>query len=201
MEMGLLVDFRKENVVDFLLLFSNKGEQVYTALKKLLSNIDLSFKKDTKTKISWTMNCEATINQIIRNYLNKNKKEQIVLRQILLKMDAINLLLKYLYSIQRKAKIKKIDIYEDFFEAPFVKQYLDRHGLDFPTKDVRCRRIPFLFNILESLGIINQTSNEIEILSFVIEKEVLRLNDISQLKELYGSDFLTENYYLSIEEI
>lgn len=200
MEMGLLVDFRKENTDNFSLLLSNKGEQVYNALKKLFSSIDFSFKKDTKTKISWTMNCEATINQTIKNYLDKNKKEQITLRQVLLKMDAVNLLLKYLYSVQRKVKIRKTDIYEDFFEAPFVKQYLDRHGLEYPTKEVRCRRIPFLFNILESLGIINQTSSEIEVLLFVSEKETLKSTDISQLKELYGSDFLTEKYYLPIEE-
>jgi superfamily II DNA or RNA helicase len=200
MEMGLLVDFRKENMDNFSLLLSSKGEQVYNALKKLFSSIDFSFKTDTKTKISWTMNCEVTINQTIKNYLNKNKKEQIVLRQVLLKMDAVNLLLKYLYSVQRKAKIKKADIYENFFKAPFVKQYLDRHGLEYPTKEVRCRRIPFLFNILESLGIINQTSSEVEVLLFVLDREILKSNDISRLKELYGSDFLTEKYYLPIEE-
>jgi superfamily II DNA or RNA helicase len=200
MEMGLLVDFRKENTDDFSLLLSNKGKQVYSALKKLLSSLDFSFKTDTKTKISWTMNCEATINQTIRKYLDKKKEEQIILKQVLLRMDAVNLLLKYLYSIQRKIKIKKADIYEDFFEAPFVKQYLDRYGLEQPTKEVRCRRIPFLFNILESLGIISQTSDEIEVLLFVIEKEILKSNEISQLKELYGSDFLTGKYYLPIEE-
>ena len=59
--------------------------------------------------------------------------------------------------------IKKSDIYEDFFNAPFVKQYLDRHGLENPTADVRCRRVPFLFNILEALGIINQSTSEIPI--------------------------------------
>ena len=105
-----------------------------------------------------------------------------------------------------------------------VKQYLDRHGLENPTADVRCRRVPFLFNILEASGIINQTAREIEVLTFVPSKEVMQLNDketentiherirlvtskkalppneVSQLKELYGTDFLTKKYYLSISK-
>jgi len=222
MEMGLLVDFRKETDDTFSLIFTNKGEQVYNALKPLLLNIDFSFRTEGKTDISWTMVCESTINQKIKEYLNQYPATQSIVRNILLEMDAVNLLLKYLYAVQRKANIKKTDIYNDFFNAPFVKQYLDRLGLENPTEDVRCRRIPFLFNILEALGIINQATSGIEILAFVPAKEVMRLDDketediifertrkltngialepdeVSQLKELYGTDFLTKQYYLPI---
>jgi superfamily II DNA or RNA helicase len=224
MEMGLLVDFRKEIDDTFSILFTNKGEQVYSAIKSLLPNIDFSFRTDGKTDISWTMSCESTINQTVKEYLNQHPREQAIVRNFLLEMDAVNLLLRYLYAIQRRINIKKTDIYNDFFNVPFVKQYLDRHGLENPTADVRCRRIPFLFNILEALGIINQTTREIEILTFVPAKEVMRLNDketediiferiqkiinakaleldeVSQLKELYGTDFLTEQYYLPISK-
>ena len=222
MEMGLLVDFRKETDDTFSLLFTNKGEQVYNALKSLFPGIIFSFRTDGKTDISWTMVCEPTINQTIKKYLNQRPTEQSIVRNVMLEMDAVNLLLKYLYTVQRKTNIKKTEIYDDFFNAPFVKQYLDRYGLENPTKDVRCRRVPFLFNILEALGIINQTAREIELLNFVPAKEVMRLNgketediiferirkltsgialdsnEVSQLKELYGTDFLTEQYYLPI---
>jgi len=224
MEMGLLVDFRKETNDNFILLLTNKGEQVYDAFKNLFSSIDFSFSTTGKTDISWTMVCESTINQTIKDYLNQHSKEQAIVREVLLEMDVVNLLLKYLYTIQRKTSIRKTDVYEDFFNAPFVKQYLDRHGLENPTAEVRCRRIPFLFNILEALGILNQTTSEIEVLAFVPAKEVMQLddketediinerirlftskgtlpvNEISQLKELYGTDFLTENYYLPINK-
>ena len=224
MEMGLLVDFRKETDDIFSLIFTNNGEQVYNALKSLLPSIDFSFRTDGKTDISWTMVCEPTINQTIKEYLNQRIKEKATVRNILLEMDAVNLLLKYLYATHRKTNIKKTDIYDDFFNVPFVKQYLDRHGLKNPTAEVRCRRVPFLFNILEALGIINQTTGEIEVLTFIPAKEVMRLNDketediikerirlfttkkelpineISQLRELYGAGFLTKKYYLPISK-
>lgn len=191
---------------------------------------NLGFSTTGKTNISWTMSCESTINQVMKNYLSSQPEKQKIVRKVLLEMDAVNLLLRYLYAIQRKREITKTEIYNDFFEAPFVKQYLDRHGLDNPTADVRCRRIPFLLNILEALGIINQTSRKIEVLSFIPSKEVMKLDDkesidvineriynlqnytktgeivfeidvISQLKELYGANFLTQEYYLPISEI
>lgn len=224
MEMGLLVDYRKTTDDSFSLIFTNKGEQIYNALKDLLPTIDFSFKTGGKAEISWEMNCESTINQNIRNYLKQNQNTQIIVRDILLEMDAVNLLLKYLYSIQRKTVILKSDIYDDFFEAPFVKQYLDRQGIEPASKEGTRHRIPFLFNILETLDIIDQRTREIELLSFVPAKEVMRLNDketediiferiqkitnakaleldeVSQLKELYGTDFLTEQYYLPISK-
>ncbi|GHT02413.1 hypothetical protein AGMMS49525_05880 [Bacteroidia bacterium] len=225
MEMGLLVDFRKDTATDFSLVFTEKGQQVYIALKPLFSTIDLSFKESDNNEISWAMVCESTINQTIKTYLSEHKEAQNTVRHVLLEMDAVNLLLKYLYAIQRKINITKNDIYNDFFNAPFVKQYLDRHGLENPTEEVRKRRVPFLLNILEALGIINQTNSEIEVLTFVPSKGVLRLedketediinerfrlltsnspsldtNEVSQLKELYGAYFLTDKYYLPINK-
>lgn len=226
MEMGLLVDFRKEIPEQFSLIFTNNGQHVYQALKPLLSELDLSFNETGKTDISWTMKCENSINQSVKDFLRENSSAQTIVRNVLLEMDAVNLLLRYLYAIQRKGKIKKTDIYDDFFEAPFVKQYLDMHGLDIPPADVRCRRIPFLFNILDALGIIKQENSEIEVVSFVPSIGVMRLEDkedeelikerirlllkdssalpsdeVSQLKELYGSQFLTAEYYLAISNI
>lgn len=177
MEMGLLVDFRQQALQeDFKLAFTGDGLKVYNTLQPLLNNIDLSFSADEDGDYSWSMNCESTVNKDIRNFISQNPASLNLIRSVILEMDAVNLLLKYLYSIQRKARISKADIYNDFFEAPFVKAYLDRHGLDNPTHDVRIRRIPFLFNILEALGIINQSSREIEILSFIAAKELLRFD-------------------------
>lgn len=226
MEMGLLIDFRRENPEEFLLTFTQDGENVYKALTPLLSSIDLSFKSGGKTEISWDMHCAGTINETIKSFLKKNSNARKVLRQVLLRMDAVNLLLRYLYSIQRKAVIKKSEIYNDFFNAPFVKQYLDRHGLENPTDEVICRRVPFLFNILEAMNIINQDQSNITLLTFVPSIGVVRFDerepldavakrcqgiacspdalsdeDLVRLRELFGLQFLTKEYFLPIEEV
>ncbi len=231
MELKLLVDYRSEALSDsFKLALSNDGHEVFSALSHLLSDIDFSFKSDGKTALSWSMSCESTINSTIKSYLEDNPNAKKTVRKIFLQMDAASLLLKYLYSIQRKTTIRKSEIYNDFFEAPFVRQYLDRHGLEQPTEEVRKRRVPFLINILDALGIISQSASEITVQSFVPAKEVMRFttkehddvileridklksfkssgeikfeaDEISILKETYGSNFLTATYYLQIGEI
>lgn len=252
MELGLIIDFRQEGFEqDFKIVLTKSGQEIYNTLRPILNTMDLSFKEEGKAEISWSMNCEGTINETIKNYLNENPVAKKLLRKNFLKMDGVNLLLKYLYSVQRKATMTKAEIYADFFEAPFVKSYLERHGLENPTDSVIVRRVPFLFNILDSLGIINQGRSNIHVLSFVPAKAVIKLNskdsdndiddrisriiefdkklsseistnaaepkstyniaklqeqyftadEVSILKETYGKDFLTENYYLQIEEI
>jgi len=256
MELGLIIDFRHEGLEqDFKIVFTKSGLEIYNILKPLLETLDLSFKEEGKAEISWSMNCEGTINETIKNYLNENTNAKKLLRKVFLKMDAVNMLLKYLYSIQRKVTITKAEVYADFFESPFVKSYLERHGLENPTESVIVRRVPFLFNILESLGIINQGRSNIQVLAFVPAREILKLSskendaeidnrisrimafnkllaskqtgeltgiatesmtiynvndlqeqyfsadEISLLKETFGKDFLTESYYLQIEEL
>lgn len=228
MEMGLLVDYRQQAVQeDFTLAFTAAGQKVYNALKGLIDQIDLSFTANEEGEYSWSMNIESTVNSRIREYLEKDSNLLNLVREVLLTMDAVNLLLKYLYAIQRKKEIRKSDIYNDFFEAPFVKHYMDRHGLESPTEEVRRRRVPFLINILDALGIIKQTSSYITVEEFVPSEEVLRfdpsekddiINDrisklnlfretkevqfspdeISILKETFGPEFLTDDYYLTI---
>jgi hypothetical protein len=256
MELGLIIDFRQEALEqDFKIVLTKSGQDIYDILQPMLKTLDLTFNEDGKAEISWSMNCENTINETIKNYLNVNTTAKKLLRSVFLKMDAVNMLLKYLYSIQRKVTITKAEVYADFFEAPFVKSYLERYGLESPTENVIVRRVPFLFNILESLGIINQGRSNIQVLAFIPAREVIKLNskenddeidsriskivdfnralyktlteeqkgiaaepkpiykidklqekyfsadELSLLKESFGRDFLTENYYLQIEEI
>jgi superfamily II DNA or RNA helicase len=231
MEMGILIDFREAALEqDFELAFTGDGQEIYTVLRPIIDAIDLSFKADEDGDYSWSMICEGTVNSTIREFLNRDINARTILRKVFLQMDAVSLLLKYLYSIQRKAVVRKSEIYGDFFEAPFVRAYLDRHGLEIPTGEVIKRRVPFLFNILDALGIINQATSEITVVSFVPAVEVIRFDpaekddviierinklkvfaesghnafmddEISQLKEAFGADFLSGNYYLPIQQI
>jgi superfamily II DNA or RNA helicase len=231
MELKLIVDYRNEALSEnFCLSLTNEGKKLFDALKPFLQKVDFTFKTNGKTSMSWSMNCESSINSSLNQYIQSNSNARKVSRNVFLEMDAVSLLLKYLYSLYGKSVHKKAEIYSDFFEAPFVKQYLDRHGLENPTEEVRRRRVPFLLNILEALGIINQSTSEIEVLRFVPAKKVIQLasseqddvlekriktiqeftetgnisfenNELSMLKEAFGAKFLTKEYYLPIGEL
>jgi len=248
MELGLVLDFRSASVDDdFELGLTSEGRELFKHLEPMLSTVDLSFSIDSKAERSWRMNCEITINQTINRYIIDKPASRRKIRETFLGMDAASLLLKYLYSIQRVKEIDKADIYQDFFQAPFVRTYLDKYGLDSPTENVIVRRVPFLFNILESLGIIVQERSSIRVLAFIPSRNIVRLSlnetneelndrvdrimafsieqkriigtgnavaedshleekyfsdqEVSQLKELLGEDFLTNSYYLDIQEV
>jgi len=229
MEMGLLTDFREQALnTDFQLSLTTKGQRVYEILKPLLKAEDLGF--DPGDVFSWAMPIESTVNSKIWTLIQANQEGRAHLRSILLEMDAVGLLLRYLYTIQRKAEVLKSSIYDDFFQAPFVKDYLDRHGLEVPTRDVIIRRIPFLLNILSALGIISQSSSAIQIQGFIPSDGVIRLaqqespqmlqsrrekllhfaqtgeiileeEELSQVRENFGRDFLRPEYFLKIENL
>ncbi len=228
MEMGLLLDFRSSALSEsFDLILSKNGLELYKLLKPLLESLDLSFNTSGKTgELSWKMNVESTINKKVTQFLDKDSELKDKVRSLFLEMDALALFLKYLYKNHDKVTFIKSEVYNDFFEAPFVKSYLDRNGIDKPTDEVAKRRVPLLLNLLDALGIIRQGRSEIELLGFYPSPRLFEFvkdendNPISEqvtdkvkkyfnaeedetsdtekslLKEEYGKYFLTKDYYI-----
>ncbi len=83
-------------------------------------------------------------------------------------------MLNYIYQIERKQDIAKSDIYKGFFEAPFVRAFCDQNGIETATEEGAKHRCPFLLNILETLGIIEQTRTNIMVNYFVISKHTIK---------------------------
>jgi len=132
---------------------------------------------------------------------------------------------KDFFQICRKEKISRSEIYETFFQAPFVKRYCDQEGIDEATLEASRRRCPFLLNILDACGIISQDRDSISVLRFVLmpallkpygreerektmqrfrkivsawpnKENLLENEDLSIVKELFGRSFLTDDFYL-----
>ena len=154
----------------------------------------------------------------------KNKKNTI--RSIFLEMNAIRLMLNYLYRVERKKIISKADIYKGFFNSQEVARYCDQNGIEIATEEGAKHRCPFLLNVLEAIGILENRRNEVELKTFLISpklliskhkepdtllkirfeaikkyylKNVIDLpeNELSILKELFGKEFLTSKYFLN----
>jgi len=229
MELGLILDDRE--LEEFKLEFTPKGKKFAELLNPLLNRLDLTFKDKDGDIPSWEMNLST---QHFNNQFFDFIKDKPIIRQFVentfLNMHAVNLMLNYLYRIERKATINKSDIYESFFKAPFVKIYCDQNGIEVATDEGAKHRCPYLLNILESIGIITQSRNDITIQRFIASKQTLQLKsketeielekriekfatfaqskkidfseeEISMLKENFGKEFLTNKYFLTNFEI
>ncbi len=227
MEMGLIADDRNlGHDENYELKLTPEGENLYYVLKPILQKLDFSFSPSEDKIPSWDMNTEPQeFNIAIWNYIkNKDEKRNFV-QKLLLKTHAVAQMLNYLYRIERKKNIDKSEIYEGFFNAPFVKQYCDQVGIDIATEEGSKHRCPFLLNILEAIGVVSQSRSNVLVNYLLLSKETMELKpkesdgeletriknvayilssknaqltdeEISMLKENYGADFLTPKYYL-----
>ena len=145
-------------------------------------------------------------------------------------MPAVQQMLAFLYHIERKATTTRSRIYENFFKAPFVRQYCDREGIPEPTLEASRRRCPFLLNILDACGIIDAGHTDVTIRSLVLspyivqshvtenakmaikrldelqaawpdKAEALEPAELSILRELFGPSFLTRDYHLTTLQV
>ncbi len=215
----------------YILELTPEGRELYTLLKPLLSKINLSFSKDEGGIPSWNMQLNANeFDILIWNFVKGDKKRKEFVQKLFLNTHAVSQMLNYLYRIERKKVIQKSSIYSGFFNAPFVKMYCDQNGIDIATEEGAKHRCPFLINVLESIGILTQNRSEVVLQEFLICKQTMkltlkesegdivnRIKDISGiikqkikklsseeeslLKEAYGKDFLTNNYFLKNYEI
>ena len=140
-------------------------------------------------------------------------------------MRAVQQMLAFLYHIVRKSSVPKNVIYEQFFQAPFVRRFCEQEGIEEATIEAAKRRCPFLLNILSSLGLIRSERSDVEILKLMLIPEIVRADvreprtvtdtriravrsawpqgenqlqgvDLSILRELFGASFLTSSYHL-----
>lgn len=225
MELGILVDDRTipatENKMPEL---TPIGLELRTALSPFLENVDLSFPLDEEGIPSSRMaNDEAFYNNLIREASNESAAHKKIIRQVFLGMHAVQQMLAFLYQIKRSVVISKGEIYEGFFEAPFVKRFCDQEGIEEATLEASKRRCPFLLNILDASGVISNERSSITINKFMlvpaivkpynreepaktkarfeavkqawpVSENLMESDDLSIVRELFGSTFLTSRY-------
>ena len=221
MELGLLVDFRSDPSAGVKIILTPDGLNLYNVLRPLLNEIDMTFKEGGKAEISWAMNNEGTINETLGSFLNDNPAAKALMSELFLRADAISLLLRYLYGVAKISKLSKNKVYTEFFSCPFVSRYCEIKGIEVPTEEGARHRIPFLFNILETFDIIEQGRSDITVKYFfptydlikfeetedqsIVEQRITDLmegtlsdEDMSMLRESFGAEFGSKDYYLPI---
>jgi hypothetical protein len=173
---------------------------------------------------------EGAYNDAIRDHLRANGAAREAAHRVFLKMHAVGQMLAFLYHVIRAPEVERGTIYEQFFQAPFVKQFCDQEGIDEATPKAARRRCPFLLNILAACDVIDAGRGRVRVRKLMLlpplvkpyrreeaettaarwravgdalpaSPERLSDEDLSIVRELFGGAFLTSDYYLTDFEL
>ena len=227
MELKILTDDRHYAAdQDYTLELTPLGRELYEALTPLFGIVNLDFPRGNDGIPLTTMEDESSINEALRSLIQNDTNAGSVVGRVFLQMHAVQQMLAYLYHIEQKTIIPRNQVYEHFFQAPFVKQYCDQEGIAETTLEASRRRCPFLLNILNACDIIDFEKTNITVRSLVLSdflvkpyhgeeagkaasrlkalqagwpnnSDTLDSEDLSILRELFGPKFLTPDYHLS----
>lgn len=225
MELGILGDDRRAPPGDlFIPELTPLGRELRAALEPSLQGADLSFpvEEDGIPSSSMTEN-EEFYNNLVRTRVNADLAAARVIRRTILGMHAVGQMLAFLYHVARCQTVARSVIYEGFFQAPFVKHFMDQEGIEEATPEASRRRCPFLLNLLAALGVVETERQNIRVRDLVLtadlvrpyareaqeisarrlratrdawpdKAEALSSEDLSIVRELFGADFLTPRY-------
>lgn len=221
MELGILYDDRNPDETVDADTFKNltpSGKVLYKILSDHATDNDFyAFSTSGKKEISWSMiHDEAYFNSFIRN-LEDSEKEK--LSSIFLQMDAAKHMLIYLFHENKNiTHFVKNQVYQNYFTAPYIKEYFEINGIEVPSLEGAKRRIPFILNILDAFGIISLSRSDFNIqrlplLDFLFETESYGAAEnisavqayysdgilpgkeqLTELKLKFGSAFLSPSY-------
>lgn len=227
MELGVLPDDRNYASGELNPLeLTPKGRELYEAFSPLLNRMDLDFSIDPDGVPSTRMHDnEETYNQAIREHIRANSASRDIAYRVFLKMHAVQQMLAFLYHVIRSREVARSTIYDQFFQAPFVKQYCDQEGIDEATPEASRRRCPFLLNVLAACDVIDTERSRITVKKLMLLPSLVKPNqredaeatrarmqsliaawpdstgeindeDMSIIRELFGATMLTSDYYL-----
>lgn len=226
MEIGFLFDDRnpeEEAIDDTFKNLTPDGKILYDILCKYVKDSDFyDFSINGKTEISWQMtHNEAYFNNFIKS-LPLNEQEKLA--KIFMNMDAVKHVLVYLLHENKNiTHFNKQEVYKNFFSSPYVQEYFDINGISIPTEEGAKHRLPFILNILAAFNIISYSgrsnfdicrlplaeilfdtpsySAEVNINAtkeYFASGTIPEKNQIIELRTLFGADFMTPSYNLSL---
>jgi hypothetical protein len=232
MELGILPDDRNfAEGETYPLELTPLGKELYNSFRPLLDRLNLDFPREADGIPSTRMHDnEEAYNNAIRDHIRNNTAAREVAYRVFLKMHAVGQMLAFLYHVIRAPEVERSTIYDQFFQAPFVKQFCDQEGIDEATPEASRRRCPFLLNILAACGVIDTERSRIRVRKLMLfsslvkpyqreEAEItetrlqavrnalpaspehLSDEDLSIVRELFGGTFLTSDYFLTEFEI
>ena len=187
MELGILEDARK--IKSNNLVLTNTGKDLVDEFKPLLQKININL----TDPLSWRMQKnESYFNNEIAKFLDNNSNAKKLWLSILLNFDAFEQLLHVFYRELQTEIISKNNLYENFFQSPYVLSFIESNGIEIPSLEGSRRRVPFLNNLSESIGILEIKRSELVLNKFAVYKKLLILSGNETKQELLKRKELAE---------
>ena len=221
MELGILEDARK--IKSNNLVLTNTGKDLVDEFKPLLQKININL----TDPLSWRMQKnESYFNNEIAKFLDNNSNAKKLWLSILLNFDAFEQLLHVFYRELQTEIISKNNLYENFFQSPYVLSFIESNGIEIPSLEGSRRRVPFLNNLAESIVILEIKRSELVLNNFAVYKKLLILSgnetkqellkrkelaevpqsfniseELENMKELFGPKFGTDNFLFTKDDV
>ena len=203
------------------------GHEVRGALLPVLQQLDLTLPADEEgVPTSRMQEADSVYNAAVRARISADSAEASVIRGAILGMPAVRQMLAFLYHVARGETVARGFIYENFFQAPFVRRFMEQEGIEEATPEASKRRCPFLLNLLDALGVIESRRADIMVRQLVVTPDLVRphadedkalsrnraqamvaawpdrpetlsAEDLSVLRELFGAELFTASYPLA----
>jgi superfamily II DNA or RNA helicase/DNA modification methylase len=176
MELGILEDDRRAPAEgEFIHSLTPLGRELLETLQPFLSAYDLRFPREEEgIPTSRMADDESTYNGIIRTAIVESPTAREAIYRVFLGMHAVQQMLAFLYHVCRAIEIPRGQIYAEFFQAPFVKQFCDQEGIEEATFEASKRRCPFLLNILDACGLVRAERSSITVLKLALLPALVR---------------------------
>ena len=165
MELGLVSDIRlSDDPEHFEIEITSEGERLYSLLKPYLDQGDLIFERQDDGLYSSTMPLAAAkYNKILLDACASSEEVKVAYLNVLENMPAVAQMRSFLVSAARNGVVSKAHVYKEFFKYPEVLDFCDLVGIDPASEEGAKHRCPFILNILESTGYIEQGRSSVEL--------------------------------------
>jgi PLD-like domain len=215
-----------EDVADYEPTLTEDGQRLWSLLEPYLDPRDLVIEAEGDDELSSRMPKGVSFYiEAIRLAHAESDELRELLFSIILNTPAVTQLLQLLYHQERARVVSKARVYETYFDSAPVRAFCDEMGIEPATHEGSRHRCPFLINLLDACAVVTQSQSYVTVEKLALAPVLLirehgdydrvaelrfaaitsawpnkspRLSadDLVELRELFGDDFLTERYYL-----
>ena len=160
MEIGVITDIRYvDDSTAFSPALTDRGRLMWQLLRPYVDVRELRMSGGLEPS-SILPQPPSYYNNLIRSACADSKPLQDAYSDTMLGMPAVAQMLEFIGEFPED-RVSKNDIYEGFFSYPRVIEFCNEVGIEPQTEESARHRCPFLLNILESLGRVDQERTHI----------------------------------------